>query len=293
MKYDEMVAILEATGDFRVLRRLKPRDHIYPPDGSATKTALFVDVETTGLNPFRDEIIELAMIPFRYGPDGKIFEILEPFQSLQQPKSDISDEITKITGIDASMVEGQQIDWSAVEKTVDQADIILAHNAAFDRKFLERYSDIFRLKPWGCSATQVDWKNEGFEGTRLAYLVAHAGYFYDRHRALNDCYAAVELLGKPLPKTGKFVLGSLLENARAVTWRIWANHAPFDMKDNLKRRGYRWNNGDNGTPRAWYVDLSEEHRDTEVKFLQQEIYNWEAPISFRRIDAYDRFSSRA
>jgi hypothetical protein len=39
--------------------------------------------------------------------------------------------------------------------------------------------------------------------------------------------------------------------------------------------------------------LPEEQRDAEVKFLQQEIYNWEAPISFRRIDAYDRFSNRA
>lgn len=149
VNHEEMVAILEATDDFRVLRRLKPRDHIFAPYGSLTKTALLVDVETTGLNPFRDEIIELAMILFRYGPERKIFEILSPFQSLQQPKSRISDEITKITSIDTSMVEGQQIDWSAVDKIVDQADIILAHNAAFGRKLLERYSDVIRLKPSG------------------------------------------------------------------------------------------------------------------------------------------------
>jgi DNA polymerase-3 subunit epsilon len=53
--------------EYRVLRRLAPRPPIAIPDGVVTRTGLFVDVETTGLDWRRDEIIELAMIPFRYG----------------------------------------------------------------------------------------------------------------------------------------------------------------------------------------------------------------------------------
>jgi DNA polymerase-3 subunit epsilon len=293
MEPEEMAAALEATGNFKVLRRVAPRDHIYPPDGSGSRRALYVDTETTGLSPSKDEIIELAMVPFNYGPDGRIFEILTPFQSFREPSIAIPAEITRITGIDQSMVAGHRIDLSQVEAMVAEADLIIAHNAGFDRRFLERLTPSFITKPWGCSATQVDWRAEGFEGSRLGYLVSMAGYFYDRHRALNDCYAAVELLSKPTPKSGKIALEILLANARSVTMRLWATHAPFDLKDNLKQRGYRWNNGEYGTQKAWYIDVPIEKKDDEVSYLQTEIFGWEAPIHATRIDAYDRFSDRA
>jgi DNA polymerase-3 subunit epsilon len=293
MNYDEMVASLEATGNFKVLKRVVPKDHIYPPDGSGNRRALYVDVETTGLSPSKDEIIELAMVPFNYGPDGRIFEILPPFQSFQEPCNPIPAEITRITGIDQSMVEGHKIEIARVEEMVSEADIIVAHNAGFDRRFLERLSSSFITKPWGCSATQVSWREEGYEGSRLGYLVSMAGYFYDRHRALNDCYAAVELLSKPLPKSGRIAFDILLNNARSVTMRLWATHAPFDLKDNLKARGYRWNNGEYGTQKAWYIDLPIEKRDEEIAYLQNEIYRWDAPIHVNKIDAYDRFSDRS
>jgi DNA polymerase-3 subunit epsilon len=292
MNYDEMVASLEATGNFKVLKRVVPKDHIYPPDGSGNRRALYVDVETTGLSPAKDEIIELAMVPFNYGPDGRIFEILPPFQSFQDPRNPIPAEITRITGIDQSMVEGHRIEIARVEEMVSEADIIVAHNAGFDRRFLERLCSAFITKPWGCSATQVSWREEGYEGSRLGYLVSMGGYFYDRHRALNDCYAAIELLSEPLPKNGNIAFDVLLNNARSVTIRLWATHAPFDLKDNLKARGYRWNNGEYGTQKAWYIDLPIEKRDEEIAYLQKEIYGWEAPIHTTRIDAYDRFSER-
>jgi DNA polymerase-3 subunit epsilon len=293
MNFEEMAASLEASGDYKVLRRIRPRRFINEPDGSPVRTALFVDVETTGLNAATDEIIELAMVPFSYGSDGEIYEVRDAFQSFQEPVGEISEEITKITGIDQEMVAGQKIDWASVENYVANADVILAHNASFDRKFLERYCSAFQFKPWGCSATQVDWRGEDFEGSRLGYLVATAGYFYDRHRALNDCYAAIELLAKPLPKSGRTALSILLENARAVSWRVWANQAPFDLKEQLKKRGYRWSNGENGAQRAWYIDVSEESRDAEIAFLRDEIYRWEAPVNYQKIDAYDRFSVRS
>jgi DNA polymerase-3 subunit epsilon len=230
---------LEASGDYRVIRRLRPRPSMPPPPGLALRSGLVVDVETTGLDPRRDEIIELAMTPFIYGVNGAVFSVGESFQGLRQPTQPISAEITAITGITDAMVAGQWIDPADVARFAAPASLVIAHNAAFDRRFLERFSDVFTTKPWACSLSQIDWSGEGFEGTKLAYLAQAAGFFYERHRAMHDCLATVELLASRLPRSGVTGLSRLLEAARAPTWRIWAENSPFDLKDLLKARGYR------------------------------------------------------
>ena len=131
-----MAKALSASGRYRVQRRLAPRRTINPPDGSATRTALFVDVETTGLDSYKDEIIELAMVPFTYGLDGRIFEIGEPFERFQEPKRPIPANITQLTGITDAMVAGQRIDPDEVSTFASRAALVIAHNAAFDRGFV-------------------------------------------------------------------------------------------------------------------------------------------------------------
>lgn len=287
-----MAARLEASGEYRVLRRLAPRPPVAPPPGMATRQGLFVDVETTGLDPARDEIIELAMVPFTYGLDGRVCGVGEAFQQLRQPSCPIPEEITAITGIDDAMVAGKAIDPAEVSRFAAPASLVVAHNAGFDRKFLERYCETFNTKPWACSMSQIDWAAEGFEGTKLAYLAAGAGFFYERHRATHDCLAAVELLAMTHARSRRTGLDQLLERARMATFRIWAENSPFDLKDILKARGYRWNGEGSGTPRAWYIDVQEADRDAELAFLKAEIYRGEIDLLTRRIDAYDRFSDR-
>ena len=125
-------------------------------------------------------------------------------------------------------------------------DLVEAHNAVFDRRFLERLCPALYEAMGACSMTEIDWAAEGFEGTKLAYLVAGYGFFYDRHRAANDCPAAVNLLSQTLPLSGISGLARLLTRARQTTWRIWAANSPFEFKDLLKARGYRWNGEENG-----------------------------------------------
>lgn len=289
---EEMARRLEASGEYKVLRRLQPRGSVKAPPGAVVRSGLFVDVETTGLDPSRHEIIELAMVPFSYGLDGQVFAIGEPFHRLREPTQPIPPEITAITGIDDAMVAGHVIDPSDVTAFAAPAALVVAHNVAFDRRFLERYCETFSTKAWACSMSQVDWAGEGHEGAKLAYLAAGAGFFYERHRAVNDCLAAIELLARPLPRSGAPALGKLLQTARTPTWRIWAENAPFDLKDLLKTRGYRWNADGGGAPRAWFVDVDEAARDGELQFLKDEIYRGEISLLTRRIDAYDRFSDR-
>ena len=288
-----MAAALNTSDRYRVLRRLAPRPPIAPPEGLETRRALFLDVETTGLDPSQDEIIELAMVPFSYSHDGRIFTIHDAFQKFREPAKPIPAEIIALTGITDEMVAGQVIDPAEITTFASDAALIIAHNAAFDRRFAERLSEVFITKPWACSMTQIDWGAEGYEGTKLVYLSMGAGFFYDRHRALDDCLAGIELLASPLPNTGVTAMARLLECARRPSWRIWAENSPFDLKNLLKARGYRWNGDGNSNPRAWYIDVNEEGRERELAYLRTEIYRSSVELPVRRITARERFSDRA
>lgn len=287
-----MAAALEASGRYRVLRKLEPVETLPAPHGSSLRHGLFVDVETTGLDPDHDEVIEIALVPFVYGVDGVIYETLPSYQSFAEPSAPLSAEITRITGITDDMVAGQAIDLGAVEAMAAAADLVVAHNAAFDRRFAERLTPAFEARPWACSMSQIDWAGEGYEGTKLAYLAASAGFFYDGHRAQNDCLAAIELLRRPLRSSGLPAMAQLLERARRPSWRIWAENSPFEFKDALKRRGYRWNADAGPAPRSWYIDVEDEAREAELAYLQAEIYQREVDLTVHAVTAHNRFSGR-
>ncbi len=290
--YEAMATILESTDDYRVLKRLKPRNIINEPDTTSTRLGIFLDLETTGLDPAVDEIIEFAMLPFSYSLEGKIFEVKEPLQGLRQPGIPLSEEITSLTGITSEMLLGQSIDPAEIEAFIEPASVIVAHNAGFDRKFAERFTRAFESKPWACSMTQIPWQAEGLEGTKLAYLVSRYGLFYDAHRATDDCHAGIELLSRPLPKSGVLAFARLLQTARETTCRIWAENSPYESKDALKARGYRWNGEARGKPRSWYFDLPEDRVAEELAYLHEQIFRGDAAIPVTRITARERFSDR-
>ena len=243
---EELAAALEQTGDYKVLRRFQPRIEPMTVPAPHERVGIFLDLETTGLDPATDEIIETAMVPFLYTVDGSLLAVGEPFQSYRDPGIPIPAEITSLTGITDEMVHGQTIDFASLEEHVGRAAIIIAHNAAFDRKFAERLAPCFETKPWACSMSQIPWAAEGVRGSKLAYLAVASGFFFDEHRAVTDCQAAIEILGKPLPQSGRTALSALLNEARQRTCRVWAEGAAFDLKEILKARRYRWSSGEDG-----------------------------------------------
>jgi DNA polymerase-3 subunit epsilon len=252
-----------------------------------------LDVETTGLDPVRDEIIELAMVKFTYLPDDRIAQITDVFSSFNEPENPMPTEITELTGITDEMVLGHQINADAVTAFTSDAVIVIAHNASFDRKFAERYWPLFEQKAWACSATEVEWRKHGFDGSRLGYLLAGAGLFHQAHRAVDDCRALIEILASDLPKLNRSGLSILLERARRKTMRIWAEQSPFEMKDELKRRGYRWSDGADGRLRSWYIDIEEAAQQPEIEFLRKTIYLRHVDPRIQPMTAMNRFSNRA
>jgi DNA polymerase III subunit epsilon len=288
--HETTVRMLEATGDYRVLRRLKPRPIAVsrvPREGE--KIAIIVDTETTGLDHTRDEVIELGMVAVLYDGEGQVGDVIGTFNALREPSGPISPEITRLTGITPDMVAGQVLDLEAVERFIEPADLVIAHNARFDRPFCERLSKGFQVKAWACSHSEVPWSGFGFEGSKLGYLLTQCGWFHQGHRAVEDCHALLEVLAFPLPSEAGLPFGHLLASARKSLLRIWAEGSPFDMKDRLKARGYRWNDGTDGRPKSWWIEVDEEAGEAELTFLRREVYRREVEPYTQRITAFERF----
>jgi len=121
---EALAARLEATGDYRVLRRLQvPGGNFIPMPHM--KRAVFLDVETTGLDPNVDEIIELAMVPFWYEDSGRIAGMGIGRSELRQPQKPIPAEVARLTGITPDMVAGKTIDFMAVSSDAGRSVAIM------------------------------------------------------------------------------------------------------------------------------------------------------------------------
>ncbi len=284
---------LEESGRYRVLRQLVPRPVIPRTDSPYSRLAVLVDTETTGLHHARDEVIEVGAVAFTYNDAGEIGDVVAIYSGLRQPGSPIPPEITRLTGITDEMVAGQAIDITALDALIEPADLVIAHNAAFDRPFCEKLSPAFVPKAWACSVSEIRWADLGFEGNKLGYLVGQSGLFHEGHRATDDCHALLEVLARPVEESGAVPFAELLRSSARSKVRIFAENAPFDMKDHLKARGYRWSDGSDGRPKAWWVEVDEELYDDELDYLRTEIYRWAeaAPLAMK-LTAHDRFRSR-
>lgn len=289
---DDLVQLLEDTGRFKVLRKLVPRPIIDRASSRFPRLAVLVDVETTGLNHACDEVIEIGAVAFTYDDAGMIGDVVGVFSALRQPSGLIPAEITRLTGITDEMVAGQSVDLGALDALIEPADLVIAHNAGFDRPFCERLSPSFIPKPWACSVTEIRWADHGFEGNKLGYLVGQSGLFHEGHRATDDCHALLEILARPIAGSDVTPFAELYAASQRLRVRVWAENCPFEMKDHLKARGYRWSDGSDGRPKAWWAEIAEENLDDELRFLRGDIFRWpEAEPLMQRLSAADRFKA--
>jgi DNA polymerase III subunit epsilon len=288
---EEMAGHLEGTGRYRILRQLVPRPTLPMPDPwpDGLRLGVVLDTETTGLDHATHEVVELGMLAFTYDADG-IRDVVGVFSALREPSQPITAEITRITGITDELVRGQSIDLDAVERFVEPADLVIAHNAKFDRPFCEKLAGGFDLKPWACSVTEVDWTSLGFEGTKLGYLVGQAGWFHNGHRAVDDCHALLEVLAGLSRVDGAVApFTQLIASAGRDRLRIHAIGSPFHTKDVLKARGYRWSDGSDGRPKCWWRDVDEAAFDEEDAFLADKVYGGHSEAIVQRLTACERF----
>ena len=279
----------------RTLRMLELPSRFCERPGAELRRALYVDCETTGFSVERDEVIEIAMLPLVYAvDDGRVVEVLhdEALVCRNDPGRPLDPAITALTGLTDDDLDGQYIDVDAASELVSNTNLIIAHNARFDRPFFERILPAMRHAPWACSMRDIPWTAHGAPSTALHCLACQHGVFArDRHRALADCEVGVWLLAQQLPGSDRQVLAALRECASRETVRLWAAGSPFATKDELKARGYRWMpERRNGIERAWWTEVAPELVGAEIEWLRENVYGGAPPrIPQRRVTARDRW----
>ena len=296
MNFDEMADKLSAHPDFKVKRRLVPILDFGPGSGGPTKRILILDTETTGLDWRAENIIELAMLSVDVDlHTGQPVGVVEVYEDFEDPGRPIPSEIVKLTGITDHDVKGQKLNEVKINAMVERADLIVAHNAGFDRPFVENRLEVFEHKAWACSFAGINWKAQGLGSAKLEFLCSELGWFYDAHRAQVDCHALLRVLSSnlktqpdDLPTSGFLQLLKSAEQARTV---VKAFGSPFESKDKLKARGYRWD----AEAKVWITAVkSADALEAEAEWLKTQIYGGRsARIGLETQDAWVQFSSRS
>ncbi len=180
--------------------RLQPTTHV-----TASKNvgiAGFVDVETTGLSPWSDEVIEFALVLFAFDRrTGQILGVVDDYVGLREPSIPIHPRASEVNGITLEMVRGERLDTRLIQRMLHTAEFLVAHNATFDKGFVERlFPEACRGKPWLCSMRGVNWYNAGCSSYGLQNLLRHHGIIpTEAHRGEADVHAALVLLSREGP----------------------------------------------------------------------------------------------
>ena len=288
---EAMAQQLEAQGDFRVLRRLKPQLNWPGAAAGGVTRVVVLDTETTGLDQGKEKIIELAMLRVDIDnatglPVGEV----QVYDGLEDPGKPIPPEVVTLTGIHDADVQGQRLDEARVSQLLEGVDLVIAHNAGFDRPFVENRIGQFAHVNWACSFVDIDWKAQGRGSAKLESLAQANGWFYDAHRAEMDCHALLAVLAQKLPEDAHTGLTQLLQAVARPSYSLQASNAPFEAKDKLKARGYRWN----AEQRVWHTRLkTDEELNAECAWLKEHVYGQRrALVQLEKQDALVRFSSR-
>jgi DNA polymerase-3 subunit epsilon len=266
----ELFRELNTREGYKILRQSVRRREFRKLADEPVLKALILDTETTGLDCKRHEVIEVGAILVEVGTrTGNVGRVLGILEELEQPKLAIPPEIEEITGITNVMVEGKAFNEQRIRAAFDACDFVIAHNAQFDRGFIdERFPEID--KPWVCSIEDLSWKGAGYASNTLEVISMQNGFFYDPHRAVNDCFALAHSLASPMKKTGLMPMLALIESLKKLQFHVIATASPFEKKGLLKARGYKFDD----STRLWSRAFSgtDEDFDREHDFLAEEIY---------------------
>lgn len=150
------------------------------------------DIETTGLNPKYEKIIEIGAVRVREG------ELTDTFSTFVNPAKSLPEQIVELTGIhDADVADAPYIDEILDEFLAFVGeDVLLGHNILFDYSFVKKAA-VNQRKPFeklGIDTLRIAKRFlNDLESRQLGFLCDYYHIALDAHRALNDAVAAHRL----------------------------------------------------------------------------------------------------
>ncbi len=155
-------------------------------------TLCFVDVETTGMRPTWDRVIEIGAIRVENG------KIVKRFETLLNPGGFLPPEITSLTGITTRDLDKAPSFWEIKQEFLNilEGAVFVAHNVRFDYSFLKnefkRLGHTFSPKHF-CTARLSRYLYPRYSSHSLDSLINRFGLKVEnRHRALGDAQATLE-----------------------------------------------------------------------------------------------------
>ncbi len=181
-----------------------------------------LDLETTGLSPETNEIIEIGAIRVNRKSDRH-----PTFQSLVKPGERLPAKIIQLTGITQAMVDSEGLPPSVVLAQLKEfvGDLpIVTFNAAFDMGFIWKAAkrhEVPMNNRYACALKLARRAYPGLSSYRLADL-AKIGKLSDKHthRALGDCMRTAPIFMASVMKIGE----KMIWEVPRVDWRVSAQY---------------------------------------------------------------------
>lgn len=166
----------------------------------------FIDVETTGLSPSRDRIIEIGLLRMQKG------KVKKTYSSLVNPEMSLPPEITMLTGITARELDDAPVFSSIADEIREllEGTLFVAHNARFDYSFIKtefaRVDTSFNARIL-CTAKLSRRLFPRFRRHNLDSIIERFGIHVEtRHRAFDDAKVLAEFYIRAKKQFGTKIL---------------------------------------------------------------------------------------
>ena len=166
-----------------------------------TDTYVVLDIETTGLSPYEDKIIEFGAIKCVGG------EITGRYETLINPEIPIKSNITAITGINNNMVANAPVISCVIKEILDFVgdSVIVGHNIGFDYRFIAKAAADFGIKYHADVIDTFILAKQLIEDIGSRSLESLCDYFQItnvHHRAMADVMSTYEIFNKFMAMSG-------------------------------------------------------------------------------------------
>ena len=187
---------------YHMIKKMQGKQRIDKTNNESTDEYIVIDIETTGLSPVKDEIIEIAAVVVING------EVHDTFQTLIKSTQPVPPEIEKLTGITTDMLlQNGKLLKNAMPEFLSFIGNrrIVAHNVIFDIKFLNAACDKCILPKIANQIIDTLKLSRnvllGLQNYKLSSLLDHFGIISEtEHRSLDDCLATHQLYLKLIEK---------------------------------------------------------------------------------------------